>query len=355
MVLAGQHQSPQMSSKIVSDLGLTGICRSLPPSSDESQGTQLSSLILKLEQLMKETGPMLVLAQGDTNTTLAASIVAGRLGIPVGHVEAGLRSGDWRMPEEYNRRMVDHISTLLFAPTPTAAANLRREHVWGTVFRTGNTVIDAAEYYLPLALKSSTFVRENPFPNFILATFHRAENVDSREFLIEVLKVFRSSPLPVVVPMHPRTQRRLEGFGLLKEAKERKSVMLIPPLGYLVFLAAMKECSLILTDSGGVLEEATAPAIRKPVVIVRKSTERPEALAGRFALLAGVSHDEILRAIHIKLGEGAPDSPSPFGDGRASKRIARAVGEFLSIDRVTTPKANQPAFKEGIQAWQGMS
>jgi UDP-N-acetylglucosamine 2-epimerase (non-hydrolysing) len=339
-----------MTSRIVSDLGLSDICRSLPSSPDESQGTQLSSLITKLELLMKETWPMFVVVQGDTNTTLAASIVASRLGIAVGHVEAGLRSGDWRMPEEYNRRMVDHISTLLFAPTPTAAANLRKEHVWGTVFRTGNTVIDAVEYYLPLAMKSSAIIKEIPFSSFILGTFHRAENVDSREFLVEILKVLRSSPLPVVVPIHPRTLRKLEAYGLLRAAQGRKSVLLIPPLGYLDFLAVMKECALVLTDSGGVLEEATAPAIRKPVVVVRKSTERPEAVAGKFALLAGVKHDEILRSIQAKLEEGASYFPSPFGDGRASKRIAKAIEGFLSIDELTSPRSDQPTLKESKRA-----
>ncbi len=203
----------------------------------------------------------------------------------------------------------------------TAVRILRREDVWGRVYLTGNTVIDACEQHVPLALRKSRVMGEVDFDEFCLATVHRKENVDDPRVLRSFVEAFTRSPIPVVIPLHPRTRRRLEEFGLLSRLEESANVKLLPPLGYLDFLRLMVECRLILTDSGGVQEEATAPSVRKRVLVLRLSTDRPEAIRAGFAELVGVDSDSILEAIERCADDPPPDSPSPYGDGKAARRI----------------------------------
>ena len=234
------------------------------------------------------------------------------------------------MPEEHNRRIVDHISDLLFAPTETAKKNLENEQVHGAIYVTGNTVMDAVAQHMPLAEKKSNVMNEIRYDEFILATTHRAENVDDPDVLTDFIEVFMEAPFPVVFPAHPRTVNRLKEFNLYGKLSASKNVQLLPPLGYFDFLVLMKNCKLIMTDSGGLQEEATAPQIRKPVLVLRISTERPEAVKAGFAVVAGTEKKKIQRKLHKLLANWPPlNKHSPYGKGDAGEKIAKITIENL--------------------------
>jgi len=285
-----------------------------------------------MNELLEKTAPALVLVEGDTNSVLAAALAANKRGIPTGHVEAGLRSFDLRMPEEHNRRLTDHISEYLFAPTARAEANLKRENVWGKIYVTGNTIIDAVLQHLPIAEKKSKVLKKIRFKQFALATAHRAENVDDLSVLKNFMDAFAESPVPVVYPMHPRTKKRLRQNKMNAQISKRGNVQILPPLGYLDFLVLMKRSEMIITDSGGIQEEATAPCVRKPVLVIRLSTERPEAVEAGFAKVVGTKKHDILTAIEATIANrGKLPETSPFGSGDAAEKIVDTIqDEFFS-------------------------
>jgi UDP-N-acetylglucosamine 2-epimerase (non-hydrolysing) len=291
-----------------------------------SQGIQTAKIIAHMEQLLKKTSSPLVLVEGDTNGVLATALAAVKLGIPIGHVEAGLRSFDLRMPEEHNRRLMDHISTYLFAPTETAENNLKRESVWGKIHVTGNTVIDAVIQHMRMAENKSKILETIRFDEFALATAHRAENVDNPAVIKGFLEAFAEAPIPVVYPMHPRTRKRLRQNRLLQKVRRWKNIQVLPPLGYFDFLVLMKKSEMILTDSGGIQEEATAPPIRKLVLVIRGSTERPEAVKAGFAEVVGAEKQNIIEAMKKTLKHKKEFSErSPYGDGHAAEKILRII------------------------------
>jgi UDP-N-acetylglucosamine 2-epimerase (non-hydrolysing) len=328
-VHCGQHYDYNMSQQFIEDLGL--------PKPDYgyklktfSQGAQTAHIMIRMKQLLMRTPHSLVLAEGDTNGVLATALAAVKLGMPVGHVEAGLRSHDLRMPEEHNRRLTDHISSYLFAPTKTAESNLEKENVWGKIYLTGNTVIDAVAQHLPMAEKKSEILKRIDFKRFALATAHRAENVDDLLVLNNFIEVLAEAPIPVVYPMHPRTKKRLRQNRIYDKIMKSENVQILPPLGYLDFLVLMKNCEIILTDSGGIQEEATAPCIRKPVLVMRLSTERPEAVSAGFAQVVGIEKEWILEKMKTTL-ERPRTLPkiSPYGDSRAAERIVRIITQEM--------------------------
>lgn len=321
----GQHYDYNMSLQFIKELNLPNPDHSFVLE-NKKPTTQIAEMMTKLDKTLNNIKTKLLLIQGDTNTMLAAALTGIKLGLKVGHVEAGLRSYDWRMPEEHNRRMVDHISDILFAPTKIAERNLIEERVHGKVYVTGNTVIDAVNQNMPLAEKYSNIMQSIIFKKFSLATFHRAENVDDPETLKGVVDAFIDSPIPIVFPAHPRTIKRLKQQQLLEKLKNAENVKLISPLGYFDFLVLMKNCEIILTDSGGLQEEATAPCIRKPVLVLRLSTERPEAVEAGFAKVVGVNKNNILKALNDSLDKSQTlPLTSPFGDGRASEKIVKII------------------------------
>jgi UDP-N-acetylglucosamine 2-epimerase (non-hydrolysing) len=224
------------------------------------------------------------------------------------------------------------VSTYLFAPTTTAKDNLIKENVWGKIYVTGNTVIDAVIQHLPIAEKKSKILKHIQFEKFVLATAHRAENVDNLDVLKTFMETFTEAPLPVVYPMHPRTKKRLRQNKIYAKIKKSGNIQILLPLGYLDFLVLMKNCEMILTDSGGIQEEATAPCIRKPIVVIRLSTERPEAVKAGFAVVAGVEKQSILKAME-NLMNNRRELPkkSPYGDGNAAERVAEIVREELAL------------------------
>jgi UDP-N-acetylglucosamine 2-epimerase (non-hydrolysing) len=326
-VHCGQHYDYNMVQQFIEDL-------ELPPPDHTfkvkaySPGVQTAQIMMHMDELLEKTSPSLVLVEGDTNSVLATALAANKQGIPTGHVEAGLRSFDLRMPEEHNRRLTDHISEYLFAPTVRAQANLKRENVWGKIYVTGNTVIDAVLQHLPIAEKKSKVLKRIHFKEFALATAHRAENVDDLSVLRNFIEAFAEAPLPVVYPMHPRTQKRLRQNSLYSKVEKLENIQILPPLGYLDFLVLMRESELIITDSGGIQEEATASGIRKPVLVIRLSTERPEAVETGFAKVVGTKKRDILKAIEATLDNlGKLPETSPFGDGDAAEKIVDIIQE----------------------------
>ena len=284
----------------------------------------------KLGPILEDTGSRFLLVQGDTNSMVAAALTGVKIGLRVAHVEAGLRSYDWRMPEEHNRRMVDHVSDVLFAPTEVSRRNLMNEHVYGKILVTGNTVVDAVNHYLPLASKGSDIMKRIPFHEFCFTTIHRKENVDSPEILRDLTDVLIEMEIPAVFPVHPRTNIRLREFGLYEKLALSSHICLLPPIGYIDTLVLMKNAEFVLTDSGGLQEEATVPSIRKPVILLRSSTERPEAVDAGFTKMVGVSKEGALNAVKALL-KNPPSLPasSPYGDGKAAERIVNAVIDEL--------------------------
>jgi UDP-N-acetylglucosamine 2-epimerase (non-hydrolysing) len=291
-------------------------------------------MIQGVEQALLSDRPRVVLVCGDANTNLAAGLAARKLRLVLGHVESGLRSGDWSMPEEHNRIILDHVSELLFAPTRTACRNLERDSVRGEIHLTGNTIVDAVQQNLEIARrKSDVLERLAVGPGtFIICTSHREENVDSRERLERILEgvsaVASATHRDVIFPIHPRTRRRISEFGFDTNCSgDAARVRLIEPLGYLDFLQLLANARMVLTDSGGIQEESCI--LQVPCVTLRDNTERPETITVGANRIAGVDPDRILA--QSLAADSTPRSwPNPFGDGRAAERIIDVVEHVLA-------------------------
>ncbi|MGQ4834352.1 MAG: non-hydrolyzing UDP-N-acetylglucosamine 2-epimerase [Candidatus Asgardarchaeia archaeon] len=291
---------------------------------------QTARIMTKIGKYIATNTPSITLIQGDTNTILATALASVKQNVPVGHVEAGLRSYDLRMQEEHNRRLVDHISKLLFAPTEYNKQTLMKENVWGDIYVTGNTVIDACNQYIKIAEEKSNILDSIRFSEYVLVTFHRAENVDNKETLKTLVNAFIESEVPIVIPIHPRTKKRLNENGLLKKLKNSKNIQIIPPANYFDNLVLMKNSKFIATDSGGLQEEATAPVIRKFVLILRKSTERIEAIEAGFAKLVELEKEKIIAELRENFSKNHKlPSKSPYGDGDASKKIVKYLTKYI--------------------------
>lgn len=296
-----------------------------------SRGSQIGAAISALEEYLAGSGPRAVVVQGDTNATLAGAVAANAREIPLAHVEAGLRSFDRRMPEEHNRVVTDHLGDLLFAPTNVAEENLLAEAIPPSRIRvTGNTVVEAVLRLMPEPEERRTILAGYGVEagRFVLSTFHRPENVDDPERFALIIKQLAEMPHPVLLPLHPRSRARAAEFGLSDQLAE---VRVVDPIGYRDFLGLSAESAFLVSDSGGIQEEASI--YKRPVVVVRRSTERPEVL-GTFARLVepqGIS--EVVEdwlsdtgAVHRELA----GLPSPYGDGTASEQIATEIGALAA-------------------------
>ncbi|UCH03460.1 MAG: UDP-N-acetylglucosamine 2-epimerase, partial [Candidatus Thorarchaeota archaeon] len=234
---------------------------------------------------------------------------------------------DARMPEEHNRRLTDHAADLLFAPTENSARILKNENVRGKVFVTGNTVIDALESRLPVALERPNPASRLGVSDFALLTIHRSENVDDIQVLRGLIEGVISLNKEVLFTAHPRTVRRLQDFDLMREI-ESSRMRIIDPVGYLDFLHLLHSCDFAVTDSGGIQEEVTAPSINKRVFVLRISTERPEAVESGHATVVGVDPAEFPRTILDEVKKGLQgERTCPYGQGMASKMIVDALLE----------------------------
>ncbi|MEF8874949.1 MAG: UDP-N-acetylglucosamine 2-epimerase (non-hydrolyzing) [Candidatus Thermoplasmatota archaeon] len=323
IVHSGQHYDDNVSSIFFRELELEEPELYLDVGSG-TQGEQTGKALMKLEKAFKELETDLVLVEGDTNTVLAGALAAVKMGVTVGHVEAGLRSYDYRMPEEYNRRLTDHSSHLLFAPTEENREILEGEDVWGDIYVTGNTVIDACIQNMKIAERKAEFDFEVP-EEFVLLTAHRAENVDDPEVQQNFIEAFKKIHLPMIYPIHPRAEERFEMHGNLNELKEIEGMKLVPPQGYLEFLLLMKKSEYIMTDSGGIQEEATAPNIRKKVFVLRDSTERPEAVEAGYCTVVGTDSEDIIDGVESFQEEEWDPAGCPYGDGKAAEKIGDII------------------------------
>ena len=299
-------------------------------------GAQTAAMIKGLERAFLEARPGVVIVGGDANTNLAGALAARKLGVPVAHMEAGLRSHDWRMPEEHNRVMIDHISELLYPPTEQARANLVADNVKGEILVTGNTIVAAVHQNKVLAQRKSRILDELGLAagRYLLVTLHREENVDHPDVLRDILQGLKTVgaeiALPMLFPMHPRTRKRIEEFGLEGRVAAISGMTVIDPVGYLDFLKLMAEAHIVLTDSGGIQEETCI--LHVPCVTLRENTERPETVEVGSNVVAGTQRDGILSAVHTMLGRDL-DWPNPFGDQRAGERITDSLLGFLGSGR----------------------
>ncbi len=321
LIFTGQHYDYKMGLKFVDELGLRKPDYSLQLS-HSIPNIQMAQIISKLSKILQEIKPDTTVVQGDTNTVLASSICSLKLGIPISHVESGLRSFDWRMPEEHNRIATDHISEILFAPTNNSKKNLQSEKVHGKIFVTGNTVIDSISMYSKISSKKSKLILDG---DFILLTLHRAENVDDKKTLSSIIKVMIDSQEKIIFPIHPRTKKRLDEFNLMSKLSKSKTIKIIDSTGYFEMLELMKKSSFILTDSGGIQEEATASQIRKKTFVLRKTTDRPEAVKTGFSELIGTNPTRIKSALRQGFDSKIPHKKSPFGDGKAAEKILKVL------------------------------
>ena len=323
VIFTGQHYDNQMGLGFMRQLDLPKPNYSLNIAKSDSK-LQISEIIAKLSKILIKENPDTVMIQGDTNTVLASGICSLKCNIPISHIESGLRSNDWRMPEEHNRIVVDHISELLFAPTQNTKFNLKSEKVHGKIFVTGNTVIDSINIYSKISKKKSKLFIT--FSDYILLTLHRAENVDNKKILLSILKGLINSNENIIFPIHPRTKKRLREFGLYDKLLKNKKFQIIDSVGYFEILELMKNCSFIITDSGGIQEEATSPVIRKKVLVVRKTTDRPETVETNMAEIVGINEKNILTSIKKTMKNPKLSSRStPYGKGDASEKILKIL------------------------------
>ncbi|MGA8209941.1 MAG: UDP-N-acetylglucosamine 2-epimerase (non-hydrolyzing) [Nocardioidaceae bacterium] len=330
VVYTGQHYDDRLGPRFFTELGLPAPDVVLSVGGTP-RAQQIGGAVVSLDRHFAEHPPRAVVVQGDTNATVAGALAANARDVPLVHVEAGLRSRDRAMPEEHNRVVVDHLADLCCAPTETARENLAREGIVGDrVVVTGNTVVEALHRIVPdLAHRRALVADAGLTPGrFVLATFHRPENVDDPERLATVLRELGGLDLPVLLPLHPRAAARVAGFGL-SALLDRLQVAM--PMSYGDFLGLAAESAFLVSDSGGVQEECSV--LKRPVAVVRNSTERPEVL-GTFARLVplGPAVGQVaaewtadLAATHERLR----DLASPYGDGTASRRCLDALTDLL--------------------------
>lgn len=325
VVHTGQHYDTKMSSEMLSDLGFPEPDVFLGVGSG-THGAQTAKALAASERVFMERSPDLVVVAGDVNSTLAAALAASKLGIPIAHVESGLRSFDWTMPEEINRVLTDRLSDLLFTHSPEAIENLEAEGVDAERIRfVGNTMIDSLRRFEPMARERRAwegFGVERG--RYVLITLHRPSNVDMPDQLERIVEALSSLArhTGVLFPVHPRTLARLDESGLLTRLVEAE-VVVAPPVGYLDFLSLEGAAGAIVTDSGGVQEEASALGV--PCYTLRPNTERPITLTYGTNTLLG--DDPALIADIRPSGEAPTPALIPLWDGAAGERIAGVIAE----------------------------
>lgn len=329
LVHTGQHYDAAMSDGFFEQLGIPRPHVNLEVGS-ASHAVQTAEIMRAFEPVLDQEAPRAVLVVGDVNSTLACALVAGKKGIPVIHVEAGLRSFDRRMPEEINRVLTDQISDLLFTTERGALDNLKREGIAPErVHFVGNVMIDTLRRNLDRAIPAAETLGYKPGGGYAVLTLHRPSNVDDRDTLAGLLDAVGriAARLPVVFPIHPRTRAAAERLGLSARL-EQPGIRLLPPLGYLEMLGLTREATLVLTDSGGLQEESTALGV--PCITLRENTERPVTLTEGTNTLTGPDPEKILQCFEDILTNGGKGGRIPeYWDGRASERIAAILRDWL--------------------------
>lgn len=320
IIHSGQHYSENMDKVFFDQLELPKPDFNLNVGSG-TQGLQTAKILCGCEKIFSDIRPDILLVQGDTNTVLAGALAASKMGIKIGHVEAGLRSYYKEMPEEINRILTDHCSDYLFAPTQKSYDTLINEGIPSqSVYITGNTVADSLFQNLSISDSKVNFKEDylhEKNSEYFLATIHRKENVDDKNTLKEIMDalsdISKMYDIPVIYPIHPRSKKMIAEYNLSSEG-----ITFVDPLDYLTFIQAEKCAKLILTDSGGVQEEACILGV--PCVTIRNNTERPETVDAGANILGGTKYDTIINAAETML-EKKGDWNNPFGDGHSAEKI----------------------------------
>lgn len=322
IIHTGQHYSYNLDKIFFQDLAL-GEPDYLLGVGSGTQGEQTGKILMKMEKVLLDDRPDLLIIEGDTNSVLASALAAVKLNIEIAHIEAGLRSFDRSMPEEINRILTDHISRYLFAPTETSRDNLLKEGISEVkVFVTGNTIVDATLKNLDIAREKSNILSQLGVTKkfYMLLTLHRVENVENEERLEKIIRAIKkiSKDYMIIFPIHPRAEKQLDKFGLTKSLKREENIELIQPVGYIDFLNLELNARLILTDSGGIQEEACI--LETPCVTLRENTERPETVFIGSNMITGFSEKSILDGVETMLTKKI-EWEQPFGNGTAAIKI----------------------------------
>jgi len=333
IIHTGQHYDYEMSKIFFEDLKLPKPRYYLSVGS-ATPGEQTGEMLKRIERVLLDETPNLVVVFGDTNTTLAGALAATKLHIPVAHVESGMRSFDKSMPEEINRIIVDHISDILFVPTRSGIKNLKKEGINENVYLTGDITVEALLKNLKVAeVKSKILEQLNVTrKGYIIVTVHREKNTTSYERLKSItnalVRISEVNDLDVIFPIHPRTKKYLIQYKLWEKLRDSK-VRVISPLGYLDFIKLLKYSAKILTDSGGIQKEAYI--LKVPCITLRDVTEWVETVETGWNILVGTKEDKIVEAA---LGFDPTSRPHPpiFGKGNASKNMANIIRDFLRGD-----------------------
>jgi len=325
LVHTGQHYDDELSKVFFEELEVPAPDRELGVGSGTA-AEQTARMLAALEPVLREWAPDLVLVYGDTNSTLAGALAAAQLHLAVAHVEAGMRSGDWSMPEELNRVLTDHASDLLLCSTPTAVANLEREGAHGRVELVGDVMADVSLAFASVAEERSRALEQHGVTpgEYLLVTAHRAGNVDDPERLRRLVELLEALPTTAVFPLHPRTRARLESAGMLERLAAAEQLKLVAPLGYLDFLVLARNARAILTDSGGVQKEAYL--LGTPCITLRNTTEWVETVEQGWNVLVDLNREAALSALQRKPPAG--ERPELYGGGHAAERICDVLATY---------------------------
>ena len=332
IVHTGQHYSYNMDRQFFEELGLPKPRFTNDNARRQTRhGAQTAEMIKAAEMAFIEGKPKAVIVGGDANTNLAGALAARKLGLTLAHLEAGLRSGDWSMPEEHNRVMIDHISEVLLAPTEQARKNLVEDNVKGRIHVVGNPIVDAVYQNRKIAETKSTILEDHDLAGteYFLLTFHREENLynpahlqNLAETIENILDKYENR---VIFPMHPHTLKRLNEAGLSQRVTENPRLTITEALGYIDFLRLLCSARLVLTDSGGIQEESCI--LQVPCVTLRENTERPETVRVGANVITGTGFDRVRQGIDTMLAKERTWE-NPFGDGKTAQRIAAILAEL---------------------------
>ncbi|MGH9814526.1 MAG: non-hydrolyzing UDP-N-acetylglucosamine 2-epimerase [Candidatus Acidiferrales bacterium] len=352
LVHTGQHYDQQMSRRFFHDLDLPVPDINLEVGSG-SHAWQTAEVMRRLEPVLLDKVPDVLIVVGDVNSTLAAALTAAKLHIPIAHVEAGLRSFDREMPEEINRQLTDVLSHFLFVTEGSGVRNLRREGADPSrVFLVGNVMIDCLLHYRRVTARSAIRqalglqTSEGASRPFALLTLHRPSNVDSMDTLGGILRAIQevAAKMPVLFPVHPRTRSRIEALGYAHDCAGgagTQGMRLLEPLGYLDFLSLMEDAKIVLTDSGGVQEETTALGV--PCLTLRENTERPATVEEGTNQIVGTDPDRIVRAaMAVMRSETRSSRCPPLWDGHAAERIIKILAAHLGVPAAEPELAMSP-------------
>lgn len=330
----GQHYDSNMSDIFFEELHIPKPDYHLGIGSG-SHGVQTGKMLSSIEEIYNITEPDAVIVYGDTNSTLAGALAASKMNIPVFHIEAGLRSYNRKMPEEQNRILTDHISTLLFCPTASAVLNLKKEAIFENTYNVGDVMFDSVLKNITIASQKYSSINEfisiisgnqnREIKEFYLTTLHRAENTDTISKIEDILKFFDTLDKPVIVPIHPRIRQCV--LALVKQKKMVKNLYIVEPLSYLEMLWAIARSCTVLTDSGGVQKEAYF--LKTPCITLREETEWVETVQAGWNILTGLNVQRIQEAIFDDRFDRKNYVANLFGDGDCAKKIVDQITLFL--------------------------